>query len=99
MAICQNTGHMRIRCVEGTIVTNSVGLLNGRPVGDGIAERHSELDDICTPGLHGEHYRHGGIGRGEPCGYKGHKRRHALTPELLATSITQNLESTFAFLA
>lgn len=63
--------------------THRVGGLDGRPVGNGVGERHAELNDVGAALLHGKNDIRGGIGRRESGGHIGDER--SLMEFLLAT--------------
>ena len=55
------------------MVTYRVGLLDDRSIGDRVTERESELDDIRSSRLEGEHERDSSIFRGESSREERHK--------------------------
>jgi hypothetical protein len=58
--------------------THGVRVLDRRPVRDGIAKRHPELDDVRAACLHGEHEIDGRILGRVPASDERHKRRTSL---------------------
>lgn len=58
--------------------TYSISLLNRWTVGNGVRERDTKFDDVCTSFLHGKHNRHSVLDFRIACSHKSDESRGTL---------------------